>query len=942
MALQLRRGTNTNRLTVTPAQGEPLYTTDTKQLYIGDGTTAGGNPVSPVTSVNSLTGAVSLTTDNIAEGTTVGKTYFTDNRASDAVGAMLAAGTLSNITVSYNSTTHAITISSPSVIQSGTVVGGYSGLAYWPSNGTSLSQTQNLTYSESTNGLVMLNGNLAGVSNFTGMQMATFSTFSTSPLSNHFTFRRAGGTNITPSTVVSGYGFQTVQWQAFDGTGYNTAASIASSAVNTVSTGIIPAQLQFNVSGVTANSLYPRLTLSGYGDATNATAIFGPNITTDGGTGAVLIRQTVSSNAISGVISSNYYSDTYGSRISLRKYRGTFASPTAVLQNDELALITARGYDGATSLAAAQIQMVVSGAVSTGVAPGSIIFKTANNAGVMTTATTIDNSQTLTHSGSMVVAGNLIVQGTTTNFNSSTITIDDKNIELGSVAAQTISATGTVGSITGTGPWTATITNMVSTTDLIVGSTITATGGTGTLYGGSPTSVLVASIESATSITYTVTGGTTPTAGTVTAIATSGATDNTANGGGITLKGSTDKTFQWNSSTNAWTSSENVVVASGKTLAVNGNTTLAGGSLIFSGNISAPAWTTSGIRHVSVPAIFTDTTSTGTVANAYSNSFGGNTIAASNTVTFTNYGTVFLNSPTAGTNVTFTNAYSLITAGAVLLGGGLTGAATQNVFNTLSTTVNAFGASTATTVGASTGTHTVNNATVTLANATALNVNGVSPTLASTSTGTLTLFNTNLLTVAAFNAATTAALVNSATTLSIGNTATAAQTANMFTASTGASTYNFATGATASATTKAINIGTSGVSGSTTNIALGSSVSGATSLTTINGALKVTDVRDTVFAATFAATFTPDAANGSIQNITLTGNITINVFANPVAGQTITLILSQDATGSRILSSTMKFAGGIKTLSTSAASIDMLTITYTGSVYYASLVTGFA
>ena len=42
MALQFRRGTNADRTSITPAQGEPLYTTDTKALYIGDGSTAGG------------------------------------------------------------------------------------------------------------------------------------------------------------------------------------------------------------------------------------------------------------------------------------------------------------------------------------------------------------------------------------------------------------------------------------------------------------------------------------------------------------------------------------------------------------------------------------------------------------------------------------------------------------------------------------------------------------------------------------------------------------------------------------------------------------------------------------------------------------------------------------------------------------------------------------
>jgi hypothetical protein len=43
MALQVRRGTNAERLGITPSEGELIYTTDTKQIYVGDGTTAGGN-----------------------------------------------------------------------------------------------------------------------------------------------------------------------------------------------------------------------------------------------------------------------------------------------------------------------------------------------------------------------------------------------------------------------------------------------------------------------------------------------------------------------------------------------------------------------------------------------------------------------------------------------------------------------------------------------------------------------------------------------------------------------------------------------------------------------------------------------------------------------------------------------------------------------------------
>jgi len=42
MALRLRRGTSTVLGTITPAEGELVYTTDTKRLYVGDGVTIGG------------------------------------------------------------------------------------------------------------------------------------------------------------------------------------------------------------------------------------------------------------------------------------------------------------------------------------------------------------------------------------------------------------------------------------------------------------------------------------------------------------------------------------------------------------------------------------------------------------------------------------------------------------------------------------------------------------------------------------------------------------------------------------------------------------------------------------------------------------------------------------------------------------------------------------
>jgi hypothetical protein len=91
---------------------------------------------------------------------------------------------------------------------------------------------------------------------------------------------------------------------------------------------------------------------------------------------------------------------------------------------------------------------------------------------------------------------------------------------------------------------------------------------------------------------------------------------------------------------------------------------------------------------------------------------------------------------------------------------------------------------------------------------------------------------------------------------------------------------------------------------------------------------------------TISGTVTPNAANGNVQTITLNGNLTINAFSSPVSGQTITLIITTGGTG-RTLTSSMLFAGGSKTLSTTST-VDILTVSYIGTTYYASLVKGYA
>ena len=150
---------------------------------------------------------------------------------------------------------------------------------------------------------------------------------------------------------------------------------------------------------------------------------------------------------------------------------------------------------------------------------------------------------------------------------------------------------------------------------------------------------------------------------------------------------------------------------------------------------------------------------------------------------------------------------AISSSGNLTMTGGtlVSSATTANVFNTTSTTVNAFGAATTISVGASTGTTTVNNA---------LTVTGLlSASAGVTVTGTLTATNAALTTPAV-----TTSITTSSTTFSLVNS--------------NATTINFGQGASA------INIG---ASGSTTTfggtITESSSISLKENITPITGAL---------------------------------------------------------------------------------------------------------
>jgi len=87
MALRLRRGTDAQRLTLdgvsipVPAEGEIIYTTDTKKLYVGDGTTVGGVAVDVANSNLNIDDLSDVDTTSVAP--TDGQSLVWNNSASE-------------------------------------------------------------------------------------------------------------------------------------------------------------------------------------------------------------------------------------------------------------------------------------------------------------------------------------------------------------------------------------------------------------------------------------------------------------------------------------------------------------------------------------------------------------------------------------------------------------------------------------------------------------------------------------------------------------------------------------------------------------------------------------------------------------------------------------------------------------------------------------------
>ena len=333
------------------------------------------------------------------------------------------------------------------------------------------------------------------------------------------------------------------------------------------------------------------------------------------------------------------------------------------------------------------------------------------------------NGGTVTVNKDLVVSGDLTVNGTTTTVNSTTITIDDPNLVLNSIASPTdILADG--GGITLKGDSDHTL-NWVNATDAWTSSEHFNIA-SGKAYYINGTSVLNATTLGSAVVTSSLTTVGVIGSGTWQGTAIAGLYGGTgvANSGKtITLGGNL-------TTSGAFATTLTVTAATSVTLPLTGTlATLAGTETLTNKTLTSPTLTTPALG---TPASGTLTSCTGLPVSTGIDGLGANVAAFLATPSSINLRSALSDDTGTGAAV-FAKDPTFDTS--------VVGGATMAVFNTVSTTLNGFGAATTMTLGATTGSAAIRNPTLTLGNTVV-------------GDATMAVFNTVSTTINGFGAAT--------------------------------------------------------------------------------------------------------------------------------------------------------------------------------------------
>lgn len=347
MALRLRRGTDAERLLITPVEGELIYTTDTKLLYAGDGTTAGGTLV---TGAGGGSATLDALTDTDLSGTENGDVLAFNsgtNKWEPALVPGVGTFALNDISDVYINTD---SLSTGDFLRR-------DGAGNFTNSPLSEYFAENMNWAINVIGVdstvlvdsdnSVLRGTLIGdvTGDVTGDTVGTH----TGSVVGDLTGNAAGSHTGTFDGEVSGSVFADDSTLLVDGVNSQIVGAVNNNTITTKDLAAGP------------------LTISGTGQFGNRAGI---EIISDGNAddGFSLLDITSSKDG------------DVGSAINITRSRGTPAAKTGLNDEDEIMGINYFGYDSNNAQAvAAVIQVSVDGTPTAGYVPGNILFATSTD-----------------------------------------------------------------------------------------------------------------------------------------------------------------------------------------------------------------------------------------------------------------------------------------------------------------------------------------------------------------------------------------------------------------------------------------------------------------------------------------------------------------------------------------------------------------------------------
>ena len=211
MALRLRRGTDAERLLVTPIEGELVYTTDTKKIYAGDGSSIGGSEIAGLNSVAAdtspqLGGNLDINSKNITG--------------------------IGNITIDG-------TITAPQF------------------EGNILADDSTLVFNSATQKLAIVDLDISGDIDLTESTNKLDIYSNHASTSSSIVLNRSKGTKAAPTALIDNDNIFSVNFVGHDGSNYIGGSSIVSDVDGTVSSAKVPSDLSFKVTNTSGSQITP-------------------------------------------------------------------------------------------------------------------------------------------------------------------------------------------------------------------------------------------------------------------------------------------------------------------------------------------------------------------------------------------------------------------------------------------------------------------------------------------------------------------------------------------------------------------------------------------------------------------------------------------------------------------------------------------------------------